>query len=107
MILLSETSHRQLIQRCRGQEPGQDREAHLGTTWQVGEGQGGNREPRDHLHFRNPKNETETERPDGQNENKEPCKSQGRNMFQRQRDSQGQMPQKSNDDQAKEGTWPL
>ena len=45
MILLSEPSHRQLIQRCRGQEAGQDREAHLGTTLQVGEGQGETESP--------------------------------------------------------------
>ena len=45
MILLSETSHRQLIQRCRGQEARQDREAHLGTTLQVGEGQGETESP--------------------------------------------------------------
>ena len=45
MISLNETSHRRLIQRCRAQETGQNRKAHLGATWQVGEGQGETESP--------------------------------------------------------------
>ena len=33
------------IQRCRAQETGQNRKAHLGATWQVGEGQGETESP--------------------------------------------------------------
>lgn len=107
MILLNETSHGRLIQRYRAQATGQDRKAQLGATWQIGEGQEETESPeitcisgtlKKRLRWRRQMDRTKTQ---------EPCKSQGRNMFQRQSDGQGQTPQKSNEDQAKEGTWLL